>query len=123
MKDIYSSRAGRDSTQGLDGFHRTSGSVPSACYVRITKLLSVGYAANCSQTHFHRQSVLGSWEESLSLKTSHFLANPSEMLWRTVYKQGLLILKQIDVKKVPYKYGEMPYTKEMRAVVQDKFQQ
>ena len=51
------------------------------------------------------------------------MANPSEMLWRTVYKQGLLILKQIDVKKVPYKYGEMPYTKEMRAVVQDKFQQ
>ena len=35
--------------------------------------------------------------------------------------KGLLISKQIDMQKVPYMYGKTSYTKEMRAVVHDKF--
>lgn len=57
----------------------------------------------------HSYSVQGSWEESLSLESSLF-ANPSEIPCKTPLNDSLLIVKQMDINKVPYKYSKTSYT-------------
>ena len=83
----------------------------------------VGYAVIYSQTLSHSYSVQGSWEESLSLESALF-ANPSELPCKTPLNDSLLIVKQMDINKVPYKYSKTSYTHthshKMRVLIHDQ---